>query len=296
MTAKQFDTKENSDRANRPQLTVVYTPPSPDLTISLHHSGIFRAGDSADTYTITVRNVGGLATNGSTVTVTDTLPVGLAPTAADNGMINGWAVSLNGQIVTATRSDVLPSQRSYPSLIVTVSVADDVPRSVVNTARVEGGGEINTANDTASDPTATVPVADLTISQSSAGSFRQGDTADRFVLRVHNIGQGPTVGTVTITDKLPSGLTATAADKGTIDGWTVSVTGQTIIATRDDVLAAGSSYPPLTLIVRIAANAPPSVVNTVVVSGGGEIITNNDVNSLSVPLLPMVDLQRRRGA
>jgi uncharacterized repeat protein (TIGR01451 family) len=295
-TAKQFDTKENNDPANRPELTVVYNLPVADLTISVHHSGIFHPGDSADAYTITVRNVGAAATNKSAVTVTDTLPAGLAPTATDNGMINGWAVLVNGQTVTATRSDGLPSGRNYPSLIITVSVAGDAPRSVVNVASVEGGGEIRTTNDTASDPTATVPLADLTISQSSPGTFRQGDRADRFIVSVHNIGPGPSVGSVTITDRLPSGLTAAASDSGTIDGWAVSINGQTITATRDDVLAAGGSYPPLTLIIRIAGNAPPSVVNTVIVSGGGEIITNNDVDSLSVSLLPLVQLQRRRGA
>jgi uncharacterized repeat protein (TIGR01451 family) len=295
-TAIQLDTKENSNPANRPELTVVYNQAVSDLTISVHHSGIFHPGDSADTYAITVRNVGAVATNMNTVTVSDTLPAGLAPTAADNGTINGWAVSFNGQTVTATRSGVVPSGGSYPILIITVGVAGDIPRSVVNTVTVEGGGEANTANDTASDPTATVALADLTISQTSAGSFRQGDTADRFILTVHNVGPGPTVGAVTVLDTLPAGLTAVAADNGMIDGWTVSVNGQTITATRDDVLAAGSSYPSLTLIVGIADNAPTSIVNTVVVSGGGEIVTGNNENSASVSVLPKVQIQRRRGA
>src|SRR5262249_32614814 len=147
-TAKQLDTKENSTPANRPVLTIVYNPPAADLTLSVHHSGIFHPGDSADTYTITVRNVGTTVPNKTTVTVTDTQPAGLAPTPADSGTINGWTVSFNGQTVTATRSDVLPRGGSYPKLIITVSVASDVPRSVVNTARVAGGGENNTANDT----------------------------------------------------------------------------------------------------------------------------------------------------
>jgi uncharacterized repeat protein (TIGR01451 family) len=295
-TAKQLDTKENSDPANRPVLTIVYNGPAADLTLSVHHSGIFHPGDSADTYTITVRNVGAIATNRSAVTVTDTLPAGLAPTTADSGTINGWTVSFNGQTVTATRSDVLPRGGSYPKLIITVSVAGDVPRIVVNTARVAGGGENNTANYKASDPTATVPLADLTISQSSAGSFRQEDTADIFILSVHNIGPGPTVGTVTITDTLPAGLTAAAADLRTINGWKVTFNGQTITATRDDVLATGSSYPPLSVIVSVAFNAPPVVVNTAAVSGGGEIVTGNDESFAALSILPRIQLQRRRGA
>src|SRR5205823_9047857 len=112
-------------------------------------------GDSADVYTIVVSNIGAVPTDGSTVTVTDTLPAGLTPTASDKGTINGWTVSFSGQTITATRSDVLSSGASYPPLTVTVSVANNIATVVTNTATVAGGGEINTANDTASDPTAT---------------------------------------------------------------------------------------------------------------------------------------------
>ncbi|MGA2617873.1 MAG: hypothetical protein ABSF26_09695 [Thermoguttaceae bacterium] len=55
--------------------------------------------------------------------------------------------------ITATRSDALAAGASYPALTVTVSVASSAPTSVTNTATVSGGGEINTANDTANDPT-----------------------------------------------------------------------------------------------------------------------------------------------
>ena len=41
----------------------------------------------------------------------------------------------------------------------TVNVASNAPASVTNTATVSGGGETNTANDTASDPTTIKPVA-----------------------------------------------------------------------------------------------------------------------------------------
>jgi hypothetical protein len=62
------------------------------------------------------------------------------------------------------------------------------------------------------------------------------------------------------------------------------------------VLAAGSSYPPLTLVVSIAVNAPPVVVNSVAVSGGGEIVTGNDESFAALSILPRIQLQRRRGA
>jgi uncharacterized repeat protein (TIGR01451 family) len=294
-TAKQFDTRENSDPSTRPQLTVVYTAPAADLTVAVHHTGIFHPGDSADTYSITVKNLGA-ATDGTAVTVTDTLPAGLTPTAADTGSINGWNVSFTGQTVTATRTDVLSKGATYPTLTITASVAENIDRSVVNSVTVTGGGEVNTANDSASDPTATVALPDLTISQTRSGSFRQGDAADTLVLSVRNIGTGATVGGVTITDVLPAGLFATARDTGTINGWSVSVNGNTITATRSDVLAAGSTYPPLTLFVSVGTDAPTRVVNTVTVAGGGEIDLANDMKVLAIPILPKQQLQRRRGS
>ncbi len=274
-TAKQFDTKENVTAANRPVLTVTFTAPPPDLTISKSHTGNFRQGNSADTYTLTVNNIGTGPTSGA-VTVTDTLPTGLTPTAADTGTINGWAVSFTNQIITATRSNALAAGTSFPALTITVAVANNAPASVTNTATVAGGGESNTANDSASDPTTITQAADLTVSKSHTGNFRQGHAADTYTLIVNNIGAGPTVGAVTVTDTLPSGLAPTAADNATINGWAVTFTNQTITATRSDVLAAGGSYLPLTITVAVSNTAPASVTNTATVAGGGELNAAND--------------------
>jgi uncharacterized repeat protein (TIGR01451 family) len=160
-TAKQFDTKENAVPANRPVLTIDFTPPqSPpppqsraaDLTVVKSHTGNFRTGDTADVYTVTVSNVGRGATAG-VVMVVDTLPAGLTPTAADNGKINGWTVSFNGQTITATRADVLAAGAAFPPLTLTVAVSNTVPSRVTNMAVVSGGGDSTPGNNTATDTT-----------------------------------------------------------------------------------------------------------------------------------------------
>ena len=101
----------------------------------------------------------------------------------------------------------------------------------------------------ASDPTTITPVvtvADLAVSKSHSGNFKQGDAADTYTITVSNVaGSGPTTGLVTVSDTLPTGLSPTAADNGTIAGWSVSYVGQTVTATRSDVLAGGASYPAL---------------------------------------------------
>ena len=248
------------------------TIPAADLTISKSHTGNFTQGDLADAFTITANNIGSLATTG-TVTVTDTLPTGLTPMAASG---TGWSTTIVGSTVTATRSDALAAGTSYPALTITVSVANNAPASVTNTATVSGGGELNTTNDSASDATTITQVADLTISKSHTGNFTQGASADTYTITANNAGAGATAGTVTVTDTLPTGLTPTVAS-GT--GWSTTIVGSTVTATRSDALAAGTSYPALTITVSVANNAPVSVTNTATVSGGGELNTANDTAS-----------------
>ncbi|HLX61114.1 MAG TPA: Ig-like domain-containing protein, partial [Planctomycetota bacterium] len=158
-----------------PSNTVTTTILQPDLQIVKSHVGNFTQGDTNKTFTIAVSNVGQAATNG-TVTVSDTLPAGLTPTAADNGTVNGWAVSFVNQTITATRSDVLgASPAAYPNLIITVNVAATAATSLSNTATVSGGNEINAANDTSTD---TVTVVQVPFSITSTQGTPQSATVN----------------------------------------------------------------------------------------------------------------------
>ena len=235
----------------------------PDLVISKSHSGNFTQGQTGATYTITVSNGGTGPTSG---TVTDTLPTGMTATAISG---TGWNCTLG--TLTCTRSDALSASSSYPAITLTVNVAGNAAASLTNTASVSGGGESNTSNDSASDVTTVTQLPDLTISKTHSGNFTQGQTGATYTITVSNGGTGPTSGTVTVTDTLPTGLTATAFS-GT--GW--SCTLGTLTCTRSDALSASSSYPTITLTVNVAGNAPGSLTNTAAVSGGGETNTSND--------------------
>ena len=115
------------------------------------------------------------------------------------------------------------------------------------------------------------PTPDLTITKSHSGNFVQGQTGANYTITATNGGSVLTTGTVSVTDTLPTGLTATAIS-GT--GWTCTLA--TLTCTRSDALAAAASYPAITLTVNVASNAPASVTNTATVSGGGETNTSND--------------------
>jgi uncharacterized repeat protein (TIGR01451 family) len=236
-----------------------------DLTITKTHVGNFTQGQTGATYTLTAKNSGTLATVG-TVSVTDTLPAGLTATAISG---NGWTCTL--ATLTCTRSDALAIGASYPVITLTVNVATNAATSLINSAAVSGGGEVNTANDTATNPTTINSIADLTVTKTHTGNFTQGQTGAAYTLSVTNSGTLATVGTVSITDTLPTGLTATAISG---NGWTCTLA--TLTCTRSTVLAAGASYPVINLTVSVAANAPASLINSTTVSGGGQIYTAND--------------------
>jgi uncharacterized repeat protein (TIGR01451 family) len=255
---------------------------APDLTVIKTHSGSFVQGQTG-TYTITVTNVGLQATDGSTVTVTDTLPTGLTASAISG---TGWACVL-GPPASCTRSDVLASNTSYPTISLTVNVANNAPSSVTNSVAVSGGGDTNTLNNTGTNPTTIIPPPpDLTITKTHVGNFNQGQTGAVYTLTVKNINSGATTGAlVTVTDSLPAGLTFNFISG---QGWNCTFNG--ITCTRSDVLAGNSSYPPITLSVSVASNAPASVTNTATVAGGGQVNTSNDSASDVTTINPSPDL------
>ncbi|PNY79534.1 beta strand repeat-containing protein [Deinococcus koreensis] len=257
-------TNTANDTASDP---TTITAAASDLTLSKSHSGSFTQGQTGATYTLTATN-GGLLATSAAVTVTDTLPSGLSATAISG---TGWTCTLG--TLSCMRSDTLAAGASYPAITVTVDVAANAASSVTNTASVSGGGQTNTANDTASDPTtiAAGGTPDLTLTKTHTGSFAQTQTGATYTLTARNSGTAPTSGTVTVTDTLPSGLSATAIS-GT--GWTCTL--GTLSCTRSDALAAGASYPAITLTVDVAATAPTSLTNTATVSGGGELTTTNN--------------------
>lgn len=251
---------------------------NPDLTVSSSHSGSFKQGDTGDIYTLTVNNIGDRATTAQ-VTVSDNVPFGLTLTAISG---TGWACNPPPTAI-CTRSDPLGAGTSYPPVTLTVTVANYAPPTVVNNAFVSGGGELNTSNDQFSDPTNVIQLPDLVVFKNHVGSFSQGQIGAFYALTVDNFGFAPTSGTVTLTDQLPAGLTATAISG---PGWSCS-TPPTLSCTRSDALAANGSYPSVTLTVNVDAKAPmPSVTNTATVSGGGEINTANDTATDVTAIIP----------
>lgn len=147
---------------------------------------------------------------------------------------------------------------------------------------------------TPDDATVTViPVADLTVTKTTpSGIVYPSIAADNtvtpavaqqlrsitYTVTVTNSGAAVTSGTVTVTDTLPSGVSATAIS-GT--GWTCALAS--LSCTRTDALAVGASYPVITVTVQSPLNTALETNaslrdfnNTATVGGGGQTNEAND--------------------
>ncbi len=135
------------------------------------------------------------------------------------------------------------------------------------------------------------PPAMTIIKTHAAQFFSQGQTGDTYTITASNSGSAAVSGTVTVTDTLPTRLTATAMSGS---GWDCSgnpfpVVGNgsaTVNCTRSDPLAAGTSYAAITLTVDVASNAPASVTNTAEVDWNTGSNTANDPTTILQPPTP----------
>ncbi|MEV6841588.1 hypothetical protein AB0N17_45415 [Streptomyces sp. NPDC051133] len=129
-------------------IAVAITPAGkqlPSLTIAKGHTGHFRLL-RLGTYTITVGNNGSGPTDGTTVTVHDTLPRGLIAHSISG---TGWRCTRS--TLTCTRSNTLAASGSYPPISLTVLPLRIGHVTNTATVTVTGGGA--PATRTATDDT-----------------------------------------------------------------------------------------------------------------------------------------------
>jgi exo-1,4-beta-D-glucosaminidase len=240
----------------------------------------FVQGDTSDAYTLTVTNTGTIPTDGTTpVALTDVVDPDLSLVSIAGP---GWSCDASNdptEVCTETggpggRPAVLAPGQSYPPITLTAGVSalagfgsqDSVAGlHVVDAATVAGGAPAQPTGSTAAVTPITGP-ANLTADDALAGAFRQGDAADRYQVTVVNQGAGATTGPVVAAFQVPAGERPVALYGS---GWTCSVAAARCTSS-EVVVGENGEAPPITLVVRVASDAPPSLVQKVTVSGGGE--------------------------
>ncbi len=127
--------------------------------------------------------------------------------------------------------------------------------------------------------TTNTPVADLAIVKTHNGSNFTAGQNGSYNIDVQNLGPEIAVGTATVTDTLPAGLTYVS---GTGTGWTCSAVGQAVTCNNSaPSIALNAHLPALTLTVAVDGTAAASTQNTAAVThpmfdgtGGNSVSTD----------------------
>ncbi|MBL0088705.1 MAG: DUF11 domain-containing protein [Ideonella sp.] len=274
---------------------------TPDLVVTkAANAAPFTAG-AGGSYTLRVRNLGSGASNGS-YSLSDHLPVGMTLAATPSG--TGWSCTgaVGAGSFSCSSAAVLAAGAEAPTITVSVSLAPALAGgvSLSNVALVEGGGEPDSARPTTAEreafdgnpsalPLCTTPATqnacrvdtpvtpkapspDLVVAKAAnAANFTAGANG-AYTLRVRNLGSGASVGSYSLSDRLPAGMTLAATPSGT--GWscTGAVGASSFSCSSAAVLAAGAEAPAITVGVNLAPalTGGISLSNVVLVEGGGE--------------------------
>jgi uncharacterized repeat protein (TIGR01451 family) len=238
----------------------------PTIAKSFGTPTISLTGRTGLTFTITNPNASAALFG---VTFTDNLPAGLA-IATPNGLAGvcgtGTVAATAGTGSVSLAAGTIPASSSCSFSVNVTATAGGSLVNTTGTVSATNGGTGNTAT-----AAITVLVPDLTITKSHTGNFKQGQTGAAYSITVSNAGTVASSGVVTMTDILPTGLTATAIGG---PGWTCTVA--TVSCIRSDVLTGSATYPVVTLTANVSGTAPVSLTNTALVSGGGDNSAGND--------------------
>ncbi|MCW3492275.1 DUF11 domain-containing protein [Microbacterium sp. SSM24] len=155
------------------------------------------------TYRIAVTNAGPSDARG--VTVLDDLPAGLTFSSIVAGGSSWTATAQGGDILFTLSGNLAAGASSQFDFVATVGAG--VIGELTNTAAVSSTWRAN--QDTASVTTGSTASSDLAITKSvdAASIVAGGDTAATYTLSVANLGPSDAVGSITVTDLLPTGMT-----------------------------------------------------------------------------------------
>src|SRR5262245_12838827 len=241
---------------------------APNLSLFKTAVGTFIRGGQGN-FRLDINNFGTAATSGVT-TVTDTLPAGLTFVSASGA---NWSCSAIGQTVTCTNPVAIPTSFNASSIFLTVAIDPGAPASVTNNATISNASDSTPGNNTAS-VTVQMAVTELSMQKSHSGTFSRGSQGT-YNFTVTNGGSLPSIGTLTVTDTLPAGLTF-ASSSGA--GWSCSAAGQTVTCTNPNSVApfSNSSF---VITVNIANSASSVVINQATLAGGGDTNPSNNTAS-----------------
>jgi uncharacterized repeat protein (TIGR01451 family) len=286
------------------------TVQAPNLSLTKTDGTTTVVRGATSIYTLSVSNLGGTATTGIT-TVVDVLPTGLSFSGASPFIVNGFTCTVTAPNIVCQRATTIAAGSTI-DITYTVLVSATAPSSVLNLAKVGGGGDPSPLKSTAPTTATTVacpaPVSpattssdtntgcaadanqityvNLTLTKDDGQAFASQSGSTEYVFTVQNIGTAASFGTISFRDVLTStmvmpGALATAFTPAGTNGanWSCIRNSTTDISCTSTVSipAGGSSSFNLTVNVGTAA-AGTQIPNKARIGGGGDATPGKVVN------------------
>lgn len=237
------------------------------------------AGEAVD-YQLVVTNKGPSISRGP-IAVTDQLPVGLSyvPGSAIITWEDGTELQIDPEISPSRGSERLSwtpvrvDESLAPGETVVIELQTQLAEGVfsldglVNTAKVKGPDDFDPTNNS-SDATVLVdPLVTLITEKVAVGKFQVGKPGT-YKITVSNTGPTADPGPITVTDKLPAGLTYRESPNLPA-GATIDASRNKVVWTLPDGLEVGEKAT-FTVVVDVHQRAYPKVTNTVTVASVAE--------------------------
>jgi uncharacterized repeat protein (TIGR01451 family) len=248
---------------------------TPDMTLAKSLVGTLTRGLSG-IYNLIATNVSPFGSTSASVTVNDTLPVGVIPTSASGA---GWSCAVASQTVSCVDANIpLGPGASYPAIAVNVNVAQSAPATITNIAQVGGGGEINLANDTAINVANVGSTADLSVSDSASPNPVSAGANIAYTQFVTN--NGPSAAdNATIAEAVPANTTFVSVAAPV--GWNcvhppVGGTGNVVCT---DLNMAGNTAATFSVVVKVGAAVANGTVVTNTITASSSVSDPNTANN-----------------
>lgn len=134
---------------------------------------------------------------------------------------------------------------------------------------------------------------DLTIDKTASESNLSPGESFTYTLTPSNVGSDPTTGEITVTDVIDPSIEANSVSGTGWDCDLVNFSGTIIaVCTTSDVVAPGDPLPPITINATVRDTAVDGdIVNTGVVSGGGDSNPNNNEDTATITVAQNADMQ-----
>ncbi|MFC6009052.1 hypothetical protein [Angustibacter luteus] len=287
-TAHDDDLSNNSDS----DPTIVLNDANVSIAKTRLGPATVPAGSTV-TYELDVANEGPSDADG--IVVSDTAPAGLRPVSVTPPTGQGWDCLITGQLVRCTND----SAPVGASATITVDAVTDPSApdgtTLTNTATIAtstSGDDPADNTDTATVTTAREADLRLTKTHEPAGVAAAGEPVT-FRIAVRNAGPSIAVGTLTVVDTLPDGLTfVSAASPWSCTDATPGPSQVTCTYTPAEPIPPNGNAPPLLMTVQVDAAAPAGTyTNEATVSGEVDDPTpSNNTDTDDVPVQPVANV------